>query len=430
MSMVKEILLQLFIIILPIFVYQNIWLARFHTKEPKHNPYLITVFSSFSVLLCMTFPVTADDGIQYDLRSIPLLVAILYGGYVPGIITALIAFVYRFYLGGDGFYPFVLSYLIYSALPYLLVNKWASFSRRKKILISMGVGTIRQISSTSTLILVSYILQRPVSPEVYHLDFLLPIGVLHILSTCFVVFLYEDITQNSLLRHQIQQSEKLNIISELAASVAHEVRNPLTVVKGFIQILDDPLDQKRHEYSKLILTEINRAETIISDYLNFAKPQAENLEPLDLSVRIKEVTGIMSSYAVMQGVELQTEIEKYIYVLGDVSQTKQALINVIKNAIEAIDNGGTIHIKAYSSQGNIIVTIADTGQGMTAEQLTQLGKPFYTLKEKGTGLGLMVTFRIIESMGGQIKYQSEYGKGTKVTIQLPEASQLYKAKST
>ncbi|GAA3322791.1 hypothetical protein GCM10020331_044080 [Ectobacillus funiculus] len=121
------------------------------------------------------------------------------------------------------------------------------------------------------------------------------------------------------------------IISELAASVAHEVRNPLTVVRGFIQLFQRAEDIKNKEYLELVLTELDRAEHIISDYLNLARPQMEKKkEQFCLSNLLDEMSTIMSSFAAMQGVYLQTEIQKDIYMVGNHAKLKQAIMNIVK----------------------------------------------------------------------------------------------------
>ncbi|MGV2486650.1 UNVERIFIED_CONTAM: sporulation sensor histidine kinase KinB, partial [Bacillus mycoides] len=224
----------------------------------------------------------------------------------------------------------------------------------------------------------------------------------------------------ALLRTEMQKSEKLNIVSELAASVAHEVRNPLTVVRGFIQLLESTEDVKNKDYMRLVLAELDRAEQIISDYLNLARPQIEKKEHICLSAQLIEMTTLMSSFAAMQGVYLQVEISESLYTIGDKTKLKQAIMNVVKNGIEAIQgNKGYLKVTAIQKDELIIIRVKDSGVGMTKEQLVRLGQPYYSLKEKGTGLGLMVTFSILQAHNGTLEYKSESGKGTEAIIILP-----------
>lgn len=246
------------------------------------------------------------------------------------------------------------------------------------------------------------------------------VAIVHILAMGLVVYLAEFVRETAYIRSQIHRSEKLNLISELAASVAHEVRNPLTVVRGFVQLLREDSNPKNKEYIHLMLTELDRAEFIISDYLNLAKPQAGVTDKFDVSETAHEVIEIMSSFALMNGVHIQLLTDRELFVRGEKVKIKQALMNLLKNGIEAMnDNEGVIKVSVVKSGPNIVVCIRDQGEGMTNEQIENLGLPFYSTKEKGTGLGLMVTFRIIESMGGSLEFESDRGKGTTATIRIP-----------
>ncbi|TKJ05880.1 sporulation sensor histidine kinase KinB, partial [Bacillus cereus] len=194
----------------------------------------------------------------------------------------------------------------------------------------------------------------------------------------------------------------------------------LTVVRGFIQLLESMEDVKNKDYMRLVLAELDRAEQIISDYLNLARPQIEKKEHICLSAQLIEMTTLMSSFAAMQGVYLQVEISESLYTIGDKTKLKQAIMNVVKNGIEAIQgNKGYLKVTAIQKDETIIIRVKDSGVGMTKEQLARLGQPYYSLKEKGTGLGLMVTFSILQAHNGTLEYKSESGKGTEAIIILP-----------
>lgn len=223
---------------------------------------------------------------------------------------------------------------------------------------------------------------------------------------------------------EINKLEHLNTVSQLAASISHEVRNPLTVSRGFIQLLNTPglADAKKSEYIKLCLSELDRAEAIISDYLTFAKPILDDVHLLDLYEELDYIEKVMVPFATIKNVEYvyrRNDAER-LYFCGNAKKFQQAIINLIKNGIEAMEGGGAIRIDA-SLEGNnkAVIRIADNGIGMDAEELHRLGKPFYTTKEQGTGLGTMVAFSIIESMQGEIEVESKAGEGTCFSIYLP-----------
>ncbi|WP_379243682.1 ATP-binding protein [Paenibacillus sp. GCM10028914] len=224
-----------------------------------------------------------------------------------------------------------------------------------------------------------------------------------------------------MFNNELQRSEKMEIISELAASVAHEVRNPLQVTRGFMQLLGERSNQSQQEYLSLALKELDRAAAIITDFLTFAKPEMEQVSRLNLSEELRHVTGILMPLANIGGGTIHLDVPRTIYILGNSSKLKQAMVNLVKNSIEALNGEGTIKIWAYTEKGQAIIHIRDNGVGMDVRELERLGEPYFSNKTKGTGLGLMVTFRIIEAMQGKIDFTSHKGIGTEVVISIPLA---------
>lgn len=234
----------------------------------------------------------------------------------------------------------------------------------------------------------------------------------------------ENIIQKTKILKELQRAEKMNAIGQLAASVAHEIRNPMTVVKGFLQIFRSKKELSTEEqmFVKLMIEEMNRAETIINDYLSLAKPDMENTELVDAVVLSHKAMDLMNSYAMMsKNIELETITEDEVTVIGNRSELIQVLINILKNGIEAMKDGGTLRLRVYKKGSHGIFEIKDSGIGMTENELARLGTAFYSLKEKGTGMGLMVCYQIIERMKGKIEVVSEKGIGTTFTISVPLA---------
>lgn len=245
-------------------------------------------------------------------------------------------------------------------------------------------------------------------------------GAIQTASVWFATVLNEMYVERKYMKKEIQKAEKLNTLGELAASIAHEIRNPLTVVKGFLQLMHKQEKGPNYQYLSLVLSELNRAESIIDDYLNFAKPQFDKIERIHLSESIRNVHYLLQAMATKEGVELECDLDEAVYVQTDRSQLKQVLVNLIKNAIEATPANGKVKIKLEKLSEKIVVTISDSGKGMDPEQLERIGTLFYTTKDRGTGLGTSVSLRIIEKMNGTITYKSELGKGTEVVIILPD----------
>ncbi len=220
----------------------------------------------------------------------------------------------------------------------------------------------------------------------------------------------------------LQRTEKMEVISQLSASVAHEVRNPLQVTRGFLQLISGgALTEKEKGFVQLAISELDRAANIITEFLNFAKPQEEHKVRLDVKEELMQIQSIVYPLMMIHGYELEMRLQQNIYVKGVSSKFKQVLINMIKNSIDALKQDGKIKIEAYIQEDidRIIILIEDNGEGMSASDLRRLGEPFYTKKSQGTGLGLSVSYSIIESMQGEISITSQKGEGTQVKIMLP-----------
>jgi signal transduction histidine kinase len=229
-----------------------------------------------------------------------------------------------------------------------------------------------------------------------------------------------DITEMRGTEEQLRKTEKLSVVGELAASIAHEIRNPLTSIKGFIQLLKQESKSDQH-YHEIILTELERINQIVSELLVLAKPQEIVFHKANINQILKDVKGLLESQAHFHGVEMIVDALPDMPMMDcDSNQLKQVFINVIKNAIEASGNGGTVKIRVNKSAGmSILISIEDNGCGIPEERLKRLGEPFHSYKEKGTGLGLTVCYRIIEAHGGKIKFNSQVEKGTTVEIIIP-----------
>jgi signal transduction histidine kinase len=180
-------------------------------------------------------------------------------------------------------------------------------------------------------------------------------------------------------------------------------------------------DGKNKDYLHIALEELDRASAIITDFLTFAKPEFDQTKTLTILDEFKHIEGIISPMANLQGGKISLDIPQEIKVRGNSSKFKQAFINIIKNSIEALRDQGLIHIWAYVDNGEAVIHIRDNGEGMDAQTLSRLGEPYFSNKTKGTGLGMMVTFRIIETMNGKITFTSAKGVGTEATIRFPVA---------
>lgn len=230
----------------------------------------------------------------------------------------------------------------------------------------------------------------------------------------------QDVSEKAEIQEQLRKSDRLNVIGELAAGIAHEIRNPMTALKGFIQLLEGSIKAEHELYYQVITSELARIDSIINEFLIIAKPQAIRFQDKNVNQIIKETVDLLQAQAVLYNIQFRTQYyENLPELFCEPNQLKKVFINVIKNAIEVMPNGGYISISTNLDTDQIHISIKDQGGGIPEEQLKKLGKPFYTTKERGTGLGLMVSYRIIEEHKGTIQIESEEGRGTTFHINLP-----------
>lgn len=235
----------------------------------------------------------------------------------------------------------------------------------------------------------------------------------------FIVF--KDVTEKIEMEHRLKKSDTLNVVGELAAGIAHEIRNPMTALKGFIQLLQGEMKEERSMYFNVILSELNRIDSIINEFLILAKPQVVKYSRVDLTKIMKETVELLTAQAVMYNVQFNTFYDVFLPIIYcEPNQLKKVFVNIIKNAIEVMQRGGKITIRLEKSNDDTIhISIQDQGIGIPVEKIKKLGEPFYTTKERGTGLGLMVSYKIIEEHKGTIKVESQEGVGTTFHIFLP-----------
>ncbi|MFC4807833.1 ATP-binding protein [Paenibacillus sp. GCM10023250] len=408
----SDLILNAFIIFLPLIFYRPFY--------KRKNPFFLYVLFLVPLLITMTFPVKIFDSVL-DLRGIPLVIGSLYGGLYTTLLLFGSLLAYRQALGGIDLFHYAIALIPTAVLLLIAFKTFDGASAKKRMLLVFGMCFFLRV----TVVNIYALLEG--NPSFFMASFVpsLPIILVQCVMAVMLVFMIETIRAQHRMQEEIIQAEKMKVVSEIAASVAHEVRNPLTSVRGFIQLLSDPSlgDRKRQEFSAITLEELDRAESIISDYLSLAKPQIEKLEPIVLEEALAKASQILSSYANLQNVEIAADLTSSATVYGSKSKFRQAIINIGKNAIEAMPGGGKLSLAFTVNEQarTVTVTIADTGIGMSEQQINRLGAPYYSTKEKGTGLGTMVIFSVIRGMNGRIDVRSKEGAGTTYYIMLPLA---------
>lgn len=236
-----------------------------------------------------------------------------------------------------------------------------------------------------------------------------------------------DITELKKSKEYLLHSEKLNVVGELAAGIAHEIRNPLTSLRGFVQLLQgSPRPDQVGQYGAIMLGEIDRINLIVSELLLLARPKQMNIVRKDLRELLEQTATLMNTQAILHNIRIDINFgapgcDDSLSVDCEENKLKQVFINLLKNAIEAMPAGGVITIRVKRSGPHVLIRFEDQGCGIPPEHLPKLGQAFFSSKEKGTGLGLMISFSIIENHKGFMRITSTQGNGTQVELRLPIA---------
>ncbi|KGX91433.1 PAS domain S-box protein [Pontibacillus marinus] len=233
-----------------------------------------------------------------------------------------------------------------------------------------------------------------------------------------------DITERKKTEEVLRRQDKLSAVGQLAAGVAHEIRNPLTSIRGYAEFLQlDEEEDERSELLAIITEEIERVNDIVEDFMMLAKPKEVQLGTKNIVPMIQHVMQLLDYTARKAKVQVKFDCSlDEVKVNCDEGRLKQVFLNFIKNAIEATPKGGEVNVKCQLEADQVHIFIQDTGVGISKEQLDKIGEPFYTTKESGNGLGLMVSFQIIQSHNGKVLVESEQHKGTTFQVTLPTLS--------
>ncbi|WP_079912951.1 ATP-binding protein [Paenibacillus sp. 32352] len=421
MDVINQLLLNMLIIITPVLLYQLFWGDRQNPNLTTTNKRVIAILSTIIAILCMTYPFRFSSGFFYDFRMIPLTICVIYAGLVPSILVFVAILAHRIYLGGDiaalicsTALLITLMFVVTRAKPYI-VNQTRYRNVAAGAVLGLGIG---MLSTLYSCIAFWFAGQRmDVTFWIYFISYSLFYG----LTLGLVIYIIEQIRTNVRMRRQLQQTDKMNVLSDLAASFAHEIRNPMTVARGFMQIVKQPdlPEDKRQLYTSMVIEEIDKAHSIVNDYLAFAKPHLEAIELVDAKQLIEQAVISVTPYARLCHVDIETELDEKLTISANKDKFVQCIMHLCKNGIEAMPNGGTLKIIGTLQNRTVCIDIIDHGIGMTPEEIRRLGTPFYSTRDKGTGLGMMVTYRVIQTIQGKIDVTSEVGKGTCFSLLIP-----------
>ncbi len=235
------------------------------------------------------------------------------------------------------------------------------------------------------------------------------------------VKVFQDLTEVELLREQIRQKDRLAAVGELAATVAHEIRNPLGGIRGFATLLEKDLSEgdPRRRLVEKILAGARNLDDVVTELLEYTRPLQLKLAPVEAGALAQSALSFLQTGE--KQIDFVQELSEDLRLFVDPDKMRQVLLNILLNAVQSISSHGVVRITAKTDGDNGVLTVTDTGRGMNADELSQAFSPFYTTKEKGTGLGLAVAEKIVEGHGGYLHAESQPNAGTSFSIVVPRA---------
>lgn len=418
MNGIEQLIVNLLFILFTSFIFQHLQYRKDFSDKP--NIKYLLILGMIQVTFSMWFAVEYSEGFQFDLRFITLIFLGLYGGPRVAIPLGIFIIGMRFLFGeGDGVFYNASVAVIQAAIIIGISKNFLTRRLHHKLLFGLLLSIL-----FSGLMFLLPIIYQTTQISLRFMVFYTAISTLGVIVSIYTAELFHA---NKFLEAEMIKTEKISAVSHLAASFSHEIRNPLTSTRGFLQLLQDKnlSDETRDVYINIAIKELDHAKAIIDDYLTFAKPHSVDIKPLNISAELRKVMEIMGPLAHKQGVEFEEDLTLSFLTYGDQQKFRQCIVNIVKNGIEALPSGGKIYIKTGEDHSGFFVEIIDNGVGMTKEQLSRLGEPYFSTKGiKGTGLGMMVVFRILESMKASIDISSELGQGTKILIHFKKSARF------
>jgi two-component system, sporulation sensor kinase B len=392
-------------------------------RSDNRRTWILGILCGISIFFCMSAPVSINNGYILDFRYIPLMLAFLYGGFQIGLTLSILILVYRLYLiGVDGFYFVLIVNSLLAAIFYFTLKHYKNYSYKAKITYALGL-----LSFTIFVFALGSQSLNHFAELSTGLGMWGAFLILNIITMFFTLYINESLREMEIIHYEVAEFEKMHLISQFSISIAQQVQQPIQRV---LETLGEITNKETNSFSGQEhfmlasgMEDLRNASKILNDYLVLAEGKEKDYGLLNIHEEFEHVLKCIQTYALIHQVELTyiPSFEKDLYIKGNRSLFHQALLNVMKNGIEAIKQNGKLEIAIHEMLESIYIVIEDNGKGMTKEQVNWLGNPLKSYKENGTGLGTMIAYNIIHSMSGKIDVTSEKGKGTTFSIIIPKA---------
>lgn len=405
----EDIILNTVLIVFPILVYLVLVCYK-NDINKNYNNLLLSIALISSLYLCLRFGIIDGNSKVLLFCNIPIVIALMKKKSLLGVLLALINILYCFFIYKNICLIVTIKYLTYFIL-YLCARK-------------------RNLSTESFILSIAVLQGFFLSFEYFFKDLNLTLNsfieliilvFIYYFISFVILYIFKIIEKVRELNKSIELLEKDKMIKESLFKLTHEIKNPLAVIKGYLDMFNIDNKEKSLKYLNIIREEANRSLNIITDFLEFNKIKIVKTE-IDLNLLLEDVYDSFKIILNRKNIKLiyNDREDEEIYFDGDYERLKQVLINVLKNSFEAIKDKGKVEISSNIYKRHIDIIIEDDGIGMSEDTLKQLKTMFFTTKLNGSGLGVCLSNEIIKAHNGELIYTSKEGVGTKVTIRLPK----------
>lgn len=407
LHVMKDIILNMILITFPILIY--LVLVSYNEEIKIKKDTLLTIALITSLYLCLKYVQNEVNTKILLFCNIPIVIAYMKNKPVLGVFLSVANILYMHFLLEIDIVITIIKYISYLVL-YLCAKK-------------------KKLSNSSFILSVAVIQAFFLSFEYFFKDIkvsledflmLLIIIFIYYFLAFSILYLFKIMDKLESLNQTIKILEKDKMIKDALFKLTHEIKNPLAVCKGYLDMIDINKQEKAEKYISIMKQEVDRSLNIISDFVEYNKIKVKK-EQIDLNCLLDDVYDSFKILVNNKKVKLEYKDrdDEEIYFEGDYERLKQVLINLLKNALEATEENGRIEIFSNIYKKYLEIVIKDNGIGMSKETLEKIKEMFYTTKQNGTGLGVALSNEIIKSHNGELIFESEANKGTTVTIRLP-----------
>lgn len=407
MNLIEEIFLNLILILFPILIY-FLYSCYILIKNKKYNELLLCLTLFTSLYIFLKYGSSINDNRILLFSNIPIIVAYLKKKGYLAIILSIFVILYSYYI-----FNYSVIILTIKLISYYI---FYVISVKRKIKDNEFIAIIAVIQGF--FLSFEYFFVNTIK-DVYMLIAIFLITILFYFITFSILYLSNSISKMTNLFYEIKELEREKEIKNSLFKLTHEIKNPLSVCKGYLDMLDINNQTKLNKYIPIVKQEINRSLNIMNDFLEYSKIKIKK-EIIDISVLLDDVYDSFKILNKSHHIKLKyNEKDDEMYINGDYDRLKQVLLNLLKNSQEAIVDKGIITIDSKIKDNKYVIIVEDNGVGMDKETLKQIKNLFYTTKKCGSGIGVSLSQEIIRAHGGTLNYFSKLNQGTKVEIELP-----------